>query len=101
MCAHASLDGSLPRTRQVHLHSRGVLVGAEGEKIKEGHSRPEVERERCTEVNERPTAGAGGSERDEEGGGGGEFKPAFETSQTPYSDLAYLLSRSAIDRCGY
>lgn len=28
----------------------------------------------------------------------GEFKPAFETSQTPYSDLAYLLSRSTIDR---
>lgn len=41
-----------------------------------------------------------GKERRSEGGQGEgaggrrEFKPAFETSQTPYSDLAYLLSRS-------
>lgn len=62
------LDGSLPRTRQVHLHSRGVLR-RRGRRLKRD-TRPEVERERGNELNERPTEGRRESKGKSEGWAG-------------------------------
>lgn len=88
------LDGSLPRTRQVHLHSRGVLR-RRGRRLKRD-TRPEVERERGNELNERPTEGRR-EQREERGMGrvatGGNLnrhsklrKPLIATSPTCYLD---------------